>query len=193
MMKFWNRVAYRLERGMDWVKNRTLPNHKLHLVNTGLEPGYYDPDQRMLHACFALLIYHVEQEVGGLDKLDAWTTSMVAKPDPNAPDGLQERQVEAQSETSKLYRWWTIDRPAREARQEELTHDLYERPWGLHKLETPHEVAGIQVTEGYGPLEPPREGDKEKREELHEIMSREYSEDNEMLKRLIDIRGSLWI
>lgn len=37
-------------------------SRRFHIVDTGLEPGYHDVDERMLHACFQLLVEYVEIE-----------------------------------------------------------------------------------------------------------------------------------
>jgi len=39
------------------------PQHKYHLINTGLEYGYYEVDYRILHGCFNLLKEFVEVEL----------------------------------------------------------------------------------------------------------------------------------
>jgi hypothetical protein len=44
-----------------WLRYRLLKRHRYHLVDTGLTPGYYDQDNRMLHACFALLVDYVDE------------------------------------------------------------------------------------------------------------------------------------
>jgi hypothetical protein len=43
-----------------WVKWRTVARY--HVVPTGEKPGYSDVPERMLGACFELLVYYVEQE-----------------------------------------------------------------------------------------------------------------------------------
>lgn len=43
-----------------WVRSRVFDRH--HIVKTGLEPGYWDTDTRMLHGMFNLLVDHVEIE-----------------------------------------------------------------------------------------------------------------------------------
>lgn len=180
------------EDGLYWFRRRFVPEYQHHIVRTGLEPGWHDCDEVMMHACFKLLERYVESECGGADELDRWSADLIAKPDPNAPEGVGEAQAERQLTATELYRWWKVDRPARVAREDELVQDLYGRKWGLKALDEPHEVLGVKVTQGYGPLEPPRDGDEEKRAELDEIEERSFPEDQRMLHRLIDIRGSLW-
>lgn len=165
--RWWNAVA----APFNWLGYRLLPSRQYHLVNTGLPPGYYDPDTRLLHACFAMLVYHVEQEVGGLAKLEEWTNGLRANPDPNAPEGWEDGQATRQSEAALLYRWWTIEKPADEAKCEAMLMHLY----------------------GRRPRIPWTEADKAMHEEFRALEAKIASDEQSMLHRLIDIRGSLWI
>jgi len=45
-----------------WLQHRLLNEHKYHLVDTKLPPGYYESDERMFHACFSILVDFVEKE-----------------------------------------------------------------------------------------------------------------------------------
>lgn len=40
--------------GRWWLSHRIIPRHRYHIVNTGLSPNYYDPDQRMLHSVMSI-------------------------------------------------------------------------------------------------------------------------------------------
>lgn len=83
-----------------WLLYRYHPRYKFHKVDTGLVPGYYDVDERMLHACMRLLDEHVE-EAKDREEVD--------------PDALS------------VYDWWHNERPADLARYEDLV-DLLETP-----------------------------------------------------------------
>lgn len=58
--------------GLRWIDNhigypllyRLHPRHRYHVVKTDLRPGYYDVDEIMFRACFALLGRYVEDELG---------------------------------------------------------------------------------------------------------------------------------
>lgn len=55
------RIPFKWIRNLKWwILYRT--TQKYHLVNTKLEPGYYDKDWLMLNACFSLLVDFVERE-----------------------------------------------------------------------------------------------------------------------------------
>jgi hypothetical protein len=57
-----SRLFRRLLDAKYWVAYRTWDRY--HIVDTGLEPRYYDIDEVMFHACFALLGRFVELELG---------------------------------------------------------------------------------------------------------------------------------
>jgi hypothetical protein len=90
----------------DWLRYRFDPTRRYHMVNTSLEPNYYDVDTRMLHACMSLLVYYIEEECGGTAVLDAWNADNECDPDEN------------QAEALEIYRWWTIERTAKHKHDE---------------------------------------------------------------------------
>jgi hypothetical protein len=51
------------------ARYRLQKKHRYHLVDTGLEPSYYDEDYRMLWACMAILVEHVDRGHGGMENL----------------------------------------------------------------------------------------------------------------------------
>lgn len=59
-IKTWWRIKHRVRDGIYWVKYRTV--HKYHIVDSGLQPGYYDISEVMLHANFNMLVEYVENE-----------------------------------------------------------------------------------------------------------------------------------
>lgn len=54
-------VKWKYEKLSSWIRYRT--TNRYHVLNTGLEPGYYDIDTKMLHVNFNLLKDFVEFEV----------------------------------------------------------------------------------------------------------------------------------
>jgi hypothetical protein len=81
-----------------WVIHRVHPRHHYNIVRTGLPPGYYEIDTRMLYACFWLLKRFVEKERPG--EFINW-------------DSTPEHAA-AWKEITSLYDWWTKERPHRE-------------------------------------------------------------------------------
>lgn len=141
------------------------PRYKFHLVNTGLGYGYHDCDNRMLHACMALLCEHVELEHGGAEKLCKFSDDLRANPDPNAPEDMQTGQAERQDEAVTIYRWWKQTRPADKARRHELLMKFYG---------------------------PERCKDEPLYREFRGLEQKMDDDDEKMLLRLMAIRRSLW-
>jgi hypothetical protein len=101
-------LRYRVQRPLQdarwWLVHRLCPKHRYHIVDTGLRPGYHDPDTQMLHACFAILSRYVHRQktCGIVD----WE----ATPEHSAMSaGMQ-----------ALDKWWREDRPTRKSRLPEL-------------------------------------------------------------------------
>lgn len=57
--KYFNRPRWAWERVLDWFRYRIV---RYHIVDSGLEPGYYDSDHLMLHVNFNILKEFVEVE-----------------------------------------------------------------------------------------------------------------------------------
>lgn len=101
----WKLIPEKWGRGCQIVKNahwnlhhRFDPRHRYNIVRTGLKPGYYDSDTRMIHACFQLLVDFVEKECAG-ESIDwEWNESHSA----------------AWKEIQSLYNWWKNERPTRD-------------------------------------------------------------------------------
>ena len=178
------RVGYRLREWQYEILYRVHPGHQYHLVRTGLKPGYYDADYLMLHACFALLCRYVEDENDGLEAIERWGAELMTEPDTNAPEGLQASQGARESEAAALYRWWKEKRPADIAERGRLVSHLYGRPYSLKKDEN-----GMSV---YSTDQEWTEEDGALRKVLWELEETIDREEQEMLHRLIDIRGGLW-
>lgn len=92
-----------LKKMWHWVLYRT--THKFHIIKLKtLEPGYYDIDHRMLHACFQLLVEYVEKE----------------KPFDIIEWDADEESRHVALEIKDLYFWWKNAYPARH----EPIHDV---------------------------------------------------------------------
>lgn len=55
------RITDPINSARSWVRYRVFD--RMHVVNTGLAPGYHDSDERMLHGMFSLLVDYVEVEL----------------------------------------------------------------------------------------------------------------------------------
>lgn len=178
------RLGNRCHNAKWWLQYRLNPRHKYHLIDTGLEPGYHDADYLMLHGCFALLCRYVEKEHDGVDSLAEWAAKLQTAPDKNAPEGWQEAQGTREAEVVALYRWWKDGKPADQAEYDRMLHHLYSDPWETYTNDDGQKVFGSRLKY--------QEGDKEMRDSMWELEAKMQEDEQQMLKRLIDIRGGLW-
>jgi len=118
------RVGRRIRDAVWWVRYRVDPGHKYHLINTRLEPGYYDIDVLMLHGMFSLLRRYVEEEHDGVEDLEKWGRELLGETCEFAVS-TSIAQGNKELEAVALYRWWMTDRPAMEKRIAELLLLLY--------------------------------------------------------------------
>jgi hypothetical protein len=100
--RVFRRQLHKLSRLKWGILHRTI--HRFHVINTGLTPGYYDSDVRMLHACFALLTDYMETKFRGL------TPHEMA---PKVKEWADDAGNSYPNEIYDLYFWWTVERPAR--------------------------------------------------------------------------------
>lgn len=147
------------------IHHRLSPRHRYHMVNTGLKPGYYDVDTRMLHACMALLCKHVECEYDGIEAYESFTRELRENPDTYMPE-LTTEQADTQTEVAAIYRWWKEQRAAEHARSEQWCQKL----WG----------------------DEPRDESMGTAEEYFAFEDKLGEDDQTMLHRLIDVRRSMW-
>lgn len=178
------RVAHRLDRLIWAARYRLSPRHRYHLVDTRLEPGYYDVDYLMLHACFALLRRYIEDEMGGEEAIRRFNQQLLLVPDPNAPEGLQERQADRQANAVDLYLWWTKTKPADEAERERMCSHLYGRQYSVKK-----DADGRSVFSADTPW---TDADRAMHKQFRALERKIEREERTMLHQLIEIRGSLW-
>lgn len=167
-----------------WLAYRLHPKHRYHLIDSGLPPGYYDVDTLILNGCFSLLCRYVEIEHGGADVLSEWATKLKTEPDKNAPEGWQAAQGEREGEAVRLYRWWKFEKPAEQAEYDRMLNHLYGR-----KRSTKPDANGQSV---WSVDEPWTDADKVMHDQMRALKEKMAGDEQAMLKRLIDIRGSLW-
>jgi hypothetical protein len=170
----WKYFHYRFIRGpIKWIRYRTTNRSHVLKIQT-LEPGWWDRDQRMLHAMFQILVDFIELELpqmmfsekkkynikygvrnreAGLAYLD-WEIAETATPQQD--DAFVKKE---------LYLWWKDYRLKRD--------DPWSEPniWDISDKMKVKDQEGSQA----GALE-------------HIY----YEEDQRMLKKLIEIRSSLW-
>jgi hypothetical protein len=175
-------IARLLDDAVDWVRLRTTSRN--HVVDTGLGPGWYDEDELILHACMALLGRHIEQ-LGGVEQLAAFSKELRADPDPNEPPGISSAQADRQDEACAIWRWWTTERPADHVRRDTLRDALY-RNRHISTRPTENQLL-VQLV--FPPLSP---ADAELEAEYRALEDKIDSDEQAMLRRLVEIRRSLW-
>ncbi len=173
----------------DWIKYRT--TRRYHVVNTGMEPGYADVTERMLHVNFNMLKDFVEIEVahmwdwGAQHKMEQpgvshliWEMGL---------EGTQDNgQAEGAREIYELYDWWTNQRPYR---VEDNTDD-----WDAYR-KCSEEIYGdsdalfMREDKDTSELRFLR---KTWLDESNRIERNNLMEDEKMLVRLVKIRSALW-
>lgn len=135
-------ITHRVKRVTDWIKYRTYKRY--HIVDTGLEPGYYDTDTKMFHACFNMLKEFVEVEKAhhwnwmgeNLKGKDAGIAHL--EWEMTIPEEWSRDQAKNAREIYELYEWWTIERPNRQDPWDLLNEDEteYDKKYGkMDKLE----------------------------------------------------------
>jgi hypothetical protein len=179
------RIGRSIRDAKFWIFYRVHPKHRYHIINTGLEPGYYDEDTLILHGCFAMLERYIEWH-GGDSDLEKFSKDLLAEPDKNAPPGLQSHQGDSQLEAVKLYRWWKVEKPADEKLRDDLMMKLYGDKKRVSFVPTDHpQLQKMEFT--------PFEGDEIAIEKEFRALEKKIEDDEQaMLHRLIDIRPGLW-
>jgi hypothetical protein len=189
---------------LDWVRFRTC--RRYHIVNTGLEPGYYDTDTRMLHVNFNLLVDFVEIEKAWMNtwsddskysKLSWFGKKFRRFRSPE--DGISylnweiidcqlEEQSKAAKEVLELYTWWKTTRPNRPDPYVEAGY--YE----VFKYRTLRDdlVEVERDGEKYYTLKKSTKQERQVFKKVTKIEAKYDKEDEQMLIRLVKIRKFLW-
>lgn len=102
-----HKMGTKFHDGFLWFAYRLHPQYQFHLVRTGLPRGYHDQDERLLHACFALLCDFFEE--------------------------ARECGIPVGDEACRLYVWWTVDRNKLIKEQADLFNRLYVDPVPMEK------------------------------------------------------------
>jgi len=94
-----------------WFLHRFHPKHRYHVLKyRNVEPGWYDIDYRMLHACFDLFLDFIEKE-DGLETLKYQYTYLeeeeVTYFTTQEKEEMHKRNKEIYEEAVYLYNWWT--------------------------------------------------------------------------------------
>jgi len=197
----WYRVKLmRLRDIKYWFLYRYSKEHMYHLVDTGLEYGYYDIDRRMIHANFNMLKEYVEIELAGMQKWTMDNEGTIKKKgglDDMSPRalGLQHLKWESEltgndtaqaakaTEVRNIYLWWVDVRPNRP--------DPDAIGWDEAKVIG--DLKNKSVMEIFADrTDEEKEASLKRYKEQEKVSKQYYDEDTDMLCRLIKIRNGLW-
>lgn len=182
-------ILHRIREVIWAAQHRWNPRHQYHVVRTGLKPGYYDIDWRLLHANMSLLCDYVEKEYDGEAKLQEridYLCSEKAQEDYQTSGETMADHAVNDIEALRIYHWWKVKRPAEVARYEEMLHLRYSGPITFKDVS---EELGEDLHELIIP-EPP-EGSPTS-EEIWELERKIKQDEDDNLIALIKIRGALW-
>lgn len=197
-------VVSMINNTRSWIRYRVFD--RMHVIQTGLDPGYHCVDTRMMHGMFNLLIDYVElelawrSEVFGESEIESpwWSRGLtrfkshrnpkkglesiklqMAMDDPSTTAGLvSDEHAGSAREVWILYHWWKVVRPSRPDPDDISGWTEFCKNKDLDDLIGANSVNDEQA--------------KEIIDRLHEIEQAYEEEDTEMLMRLIKIRGFLW-
>ena len=94
-----------------WILHRFVPKYQYNKIHIkSLEPGYYDPDIRMLHGCFDLFTEWFHYNVFEAKLMDRET--------------IDETNVGMYDEMMTLYKWWTVTKPEWDMRDDLIYSDI---------------------------------------------------------------------
>jgi len=116
---FFNKLRYgRKISDFKWaILHRFHPKHRYNIVRLNLEPGYYDPDDRILHAIFDETSRYVDWNKK--EKLFDWN--------------YDKSHREVWAELIAIDRWWKIERPAAWKKHDKETLKIYKMKKGPEK------------------------------------------------------------
>jgi hypothetical protein len=160
-----------------WFQCHFIPKHRYHMLDlrqkSGYQYGWIDADTRMEYALFNILVSFVENEMphGYFVPSEEEAAKDDAGDEPDKYSGFR-KQLNNHKEYMAIYNYWTVDRIALEKAHAEA----------LNAWSNAHHAARGDRTEEVQLLwKKLKETDEAKKKKLEE-----------MLHRLIDIRGCLW-
>jgi hypothetical protein len=194
-----------------WFKYRLQKEHRYHVVNTGLEPGYHTEAEILLHSSMSVLVNHVENSWHGGDErgvlgLRSYITFLEKNLDPKTwPEwerkygkkyikqriDTDSERLMSYKEILTLYTWWKYQRAVEHLSLEQEKNLFYDNrnfdnfPWDSTKA----------------PVNPNKLKGKEKKlynqekKKLFDLYKRDddlLKKDDKMLARLAGIRKHMW-
>lgn len=199
----WNTLVVKRQRALgNFFRYRI--KERYHVVDTGLEPNYHDPDTRMFHAMFSILVDYVEKDLASMQ-----LASLEAEKNPGessfayyARRKLFRKDVKPSATDGLAYLDWEIEEAPRGIGANQLNQaDRAREKKFLYLWWTQYRPARMLLYTD--PLIWSGSGYDESKSVFSQDCGYQYhlvsqikklydAEDEEMLHRLIDIRTSLW-
>jgi hypothetical protein len=127
--------GYRLDRWKWAVIHRVVPKHKYHHIHTSLEPGYHDPQSRILYATMDLICEFVEHTMDTVE----WEAT--------------EGHSHAHKEMLAIHKWWTEEYPTYDNAADVLPHIEFDKIFEDGNEDDPEKIAWNEACEVYQKLE----------------------------------------
>lgn len=162
---FFAKIENRISYFYWWFKHRLHPKHQYHIVRTNLKPDYYEIDTRMLYACFSLLTEYVENVL---------VKSVIVNIDNFDFLSTTEKGIKALNEMIKFHEEESNLEDFESQKELMISHKkLYEETKELYSW---WKIKYLPSENSYD----------------YEQEQKRIEEEQEMLIRLIKIRGFLW-
>lgn len=154
-----------------WIRYRTYD--KYHVIDTGLKPRYYDTDTRMVHGLFQLVKDFVEVELAIQYNL------------------FEKKKMKRDPEAGLKHLDWAISLGAESPTQSEHSKEIKEiYLWIVNVYEHRKDVYDEFFPHNFRKLTQKEKNDITNK--IDEEEQRRYQEVSDILKRIIDVRGSMW-
>jgi hypothetical protein len=189
-------ICYRfIDRNISPIYYRFF-GHKFHIVRTGLRPqAWHDNDTRILYAVMSIVKWFVENDMRIVSEVDYLKeVSRIANTErlnDNETLGqhleLWVEQYEAQIEILKIAAWWKNY----DNRQKEISEAL--NNWADYTKINNNWEQGISfLNNRHLVIEEERLKERELSNKLHNLEDQLAKEEQEMLKKIIELRGYMW-
>lgn len=169
-------------------KHRFIPKHQYHIIRPrSLTPGYYDPDTRIFTAAFDEVSTYAENSLmgNGVDGTK-WSNAEFEREDHfEGEKAALLKQFEREKQIIALRNWWVIERPKREAVEDEILDKAYGN------------LADVSIREIFELFDndeetPERQNRKQHTDKLRELEEQWDEEDNKKFHELVDLLPHMW-
>lgn len=196
------KIIHNINRIECWFQYRLNPTHRYHVVATDLPPAYYDIDTIMEAALVKLLRRYVDEEVfhmqyGDDQKATGWEAlqNRIANLKDIVDNPVEGREWEskdtkpslnAEIEIAEIYQWFVIDKPLMLELLQKETRTFFNI-----RCKSPL-IKYKNNDNDYVFSQAEKENMKGHRTKMNAIETEIESKTDDMLVRLVKIRGAMW-